>query len=52
MDFKQQRLEKRARLKLFETVQQLGVCRYGLKFFLCIFWNSSDVLYYEPLEKE
>ncbi len=34
-----------AYLKPPDSVQRLRVSMYGLKTFLCIFWNSSGVLH-------
>ncbi len=37
-------------LKPHDSVQEPRVSKYGLKTFLCIFWNSSGVLQNELLE--
>ncbi len=37
-------------LKLYDAVQRPRVSRYGLKTFLCIFWNSCGVLHDRLLE--
>ncbi len=46
----QQLRDKLVNLKPHDAVQGPRVSQYGLKTFLCIFWNSSGVLQNRLLE--
>ncbi len=45
MDLMQQLQEKLVYLKPHDSIQRPRVSKYGMKTFLCIFWNSSSVLH-------
>ncbi len=50
-DFMKQLRGKWPSMKPHDSAQRPRVNRYGMKFFLCIILNSSDVLNYSLLEK-